>query len=68
MAEYHIFWEFLVKKHCFENKWQSIIFSRTRVSEIRVPHQLCHRNTAELEFKQLKKIMWYSSLVNSSTM
>ena len=68
MANYHIFWKFLAKKHCFENKWQSTTFSRTRVSETRVPHQLCDHGTAELKFKRLKKIMWYSSLVNSSTM
>ena len=68
MAKYHIFWKFLAKKHCFGNKWQSTTFSRTRVSETRVPHQFCHRGTVELEFVRLKKIMWYSSLVNSSTM
>ena len=68
MAKYHIFWKFLAKKHCFGNKWQSTTFSRTRVLETRVPHQFCHHDTAELEFLQLKKIMWYSSLVNSSTM
>ena len=68
MAKYHIFWKFLAKKRCFENKWQSTTFSRTRVSETRVPHQFCHRGTAELEFVQLKNIMWYSSLVNSRTM
>ena len=38
-------------------------FSRTRV-----PHQFCHRGTVEVEIGQLKKIMWYSSMVNSSTM
>ena len=38
MAKYHIFWKFLAKKHCFENKWQSTTFSRTRVSETQVPH------------------------------
>ena len=68
MAKYHNFWKFLVKKHCFGNKWQSITFSRTRISETRVPHLFCHRGIAELEFVRLKKIMWYSSLVNSSTM
>ena len=68
MAKYNIFWKFLAKKHCFGNKWQSTTFSRTRVSETRVPHQLCYHGTAELKFKRLKKIMWYSSLVNSSTM
>ena len=68
MAKYHIFWKFLAKKHCFRNKWQSTTFSRTRVSETRVPYQFCHRGTAELEFVRLKKIMWYSSLVKSSTM
>ena len=55
MAKYHIFWKFLSKKHCFGNKWQSTIFSRTRVSETRVPHQFCHRGIAELEFGRLKK-------------
>ena len=35
--------------------------------EIRVPHQFCHRGTTELEFVRLKKIVWFSSLVNSST-
>ena len=68
MAKYHIFWKFLAKKHCFGNKWQNTTFSRTRVSETRVPHQFCHHGTAELEFVRLKKIMWYSSSVNSSTM
>ena len=68
MAKYHIFWKFLAKKHCFGNKWQTTTFSRTRVSETRVPHQFCHHGTAELKFVRLKKIMWYSSLVNSSTM
>ena len=68
MAKYHIFWKFLAKKRCFENKWQSTTFSRTRVSETRVPHQFYHRGTAELEFVRLKNIMWYSSLVNSRTM
>ena len=68
MAKYHIFWKFLSKKHCFGNKWQSTIFSRTRVLETQVPHQFCHRGIAKLEFGRLKKIMWYSSLVNSSTM
>ena len=68
MAKYHIFWKFLAKKHCFGNKWQSTTFFRTRVSETRVPHQLCDRGTVELKFKRLKKIMWYSSMVNSSTM
>ena len=68
MAKYHIFWKFLAKKHCFGNKWQSTTFSRTRVSETRLPHQFCLRGTVELEFVRLKKIMWYSSLVNSSTM
>ena len=63
MAKYHIFWKILAKRHCFGNKWQSTTFSRTRV-----PHQFCHRGTAELEFVWLKQIMWYSSLVNSSTM
>ena len=38
MAKYHNFWKFLAKKHCFGNKWQSTTFSRTRVSETRVPH------------------------------
>ena len=38
-------------------------FSRTRV-----PHQFCHRGTIKVEIGQLKKIMWYSSMVNSSTM
>ena len=32
------FLEFLRKKHCFRNKWQSTTFSRTRVSETRVFH------------------------------
>ena len=50
MAKYHIFWKFLAKKHCFGNKWQTTTFSRTRV-----PHQFCHRGTAELEFVWLKK-------------
>ena len=59
---------FQQKKHYFENKWQNTTFSRTRVSKTRVPHQFCHRGTAELKFVGLKKIMWYSSLVNSSTM
>ena len=68
MAIYHLFWKFLATKHCFRNKWQSITFSRTWVSETRVPHQFCHRGTVELEFVRLKKIMWYLSLVNSSTM
>ena len=68
MAKYHIFWKFLAKKHYFENKWQSTTFSRTRVLETRVPHQFYHRGTTKLEFVRLKKIMWYSSLVNSSTM
>ena len=68
MAKYHIFWKFLAKKHCFRNKWQSTTFSGTQVSKTRVPHQFCHCGTIELEFVQLKKIMWYSSLVNSSTM
>ena len=49
MAIYHIFWKFLAKKHCFGNKWQTITFSKTRVSETRVPHQFCHRGTAELD-------------------
>ena len=68
MTKYHIFWKFLAKKHCFRNKWQSTTFSRARVSETRVPHQFYHCGTAKLEFVRLKKIMWYSSLVNSSTM
>ena len=68
MAKYHIFWKFLAKKHYFENKWERTTFSRTWVSETRVSHQFCHRRTTELEFVRLKKIMWYSSLVNSSTM
>ena len=68
MAKYHIFWKFLEKKHCFGNKWQSTTFSKTRVAETQVHHQFCHRGTVELEFVRLKKIMWYSSLVNSSTM
>ena len=68
MAKYHILKKFLAKKHCFGNKWQTTTFSRTRVSETQVPHQFCHHGTAELEFVRLKKIMWYSSLVNSSTM
>ena len=38
-------------------------FSRTRVT-----HQFCHSGTAKVEIGQLKKIMWYSSMVNSSTM
>ena len=62
------FGNFLAKKHCFGNKQQSTTFSRARVSETRVPHQFYHRDTAKLEFVRLKKIMWYSSLVNSSTM
>ena len=57
MAKYHIFWKFLAKKHCFGYKWQSTTFSRTRVSKTRVPHQFCHRGTAELEFVRLKKIV-----------
>ena len=68
MAKYHIFWKFLAKKYCFGNKWQSTTFSRTWVAETQVPHQFCHYGTAELEFMWLKKIMWYLSLVNSSTM
>ena len=68
MAKYHIFWKFLAKKHCFENKWQSTTFSRTQVLETQVPHQFYHRGTAKLEFVRLKKIMWYLSFVNSSTM
>ena len=40
-------------------------FSRTRVSETRVPHQFCHRGTAKVEIEQLKKNMWHSSMVNS---
>ena len=67
MTKYHTFWKFLAKKHCFRNKWQSTTFSIARVSETRVPHQFYHRGTAKLEFVRLKKIMWYSSLVNSST-
>ena len=63
MAKYHIFWKFLAKKHYFGNKWQNTTFSRTWV-----PHQFCHRGITELEFVRLKKFMWYSSLVNSSTM
>ena len=43
-------------------------FSRTQVSKTQVPHQFCHRGTAEVEIGQLKNIMWYSSMVNSSTM
>ena len=43
-------------------------FSGTRVSETRDPHQFCHCGTAKVEIEQLKKIMWYSSMVNSSTM
>ena len=38
-------------------------FSRTQVT-----HQFCHSGTAKVEIGQLKKIMWYSSMVNSSTM
>ena len=38
MAKYTIFWKILAKKHCFGNKWQSTTFSRTRVSETRVPY------------------------------
>ena len=68
MTKYHIFWKFLAKKHYFENKWQSTTFSRTRVAETWVPYQFYHHGTAELEFVRLKKIMWYLSLVNSSTM
>ena len=68
MAKYHIFQKFLAKKHYFGNKWQTTTFSRTRVSKTQVPHQFCHCGTAELEFVRLKKIMWYSSLVNSHTM
>ena len=68
MIKYHIFWKFLAKKHCFGNKCPSTTFSRTRVSKTQVPHQFCHCGTAELEFVRLKKIMWYSSLVNSHTM
>ena len=49
MVEYHIFWKFLAKKHCFGNKWETTTFFRTRVSETQVPHQLCHRGTAELD-------------------
>ena len=48
-AKYHLFWEFLAKKHCFRNKWQTTTFSRTRVSETRVPHQFCHGGTTELD-------------------
>ena len=43
-------------------------FSKTQVSKTQVPHQFCHRGTAEVEIGQLKNIMWYSSMVNSSTM
>ena len=68
MAKYHNFWKFLAKKHSFRNKWQSTAFSRTRASKTQVPLQFYHRGTAELEFMRLKKIMWYSSLVNLSTM
>ena len=49
MAKYHIFWKVLAKKHCFGNKWQTTTFSRTRVSETRIPHQFCHRGTVELD-------------------
>ena len=49
MAKYHNFWKFLAKKHCFGNKQQSTTFFRTRVSETRVPHQFCLRDTAELD-------------------
>ena len=41
MAKYHNFWKFLAKKHCFGNKWQGTTFSKTQVSETRVPHQFC---------------------------
>ena len=68
MAKYHNFQKNLATKHCFGNKWESTTFSGTRVSETRVPHQFRHRGTVELEFGRLKKIMWYSSLVNSSSM
>ena len=68
MAKYHLFWKFLAKKHCFENKWQSTTFSKTRVSKTQIPLQFYHRGTAELEFVRLKNVIWYSSLVNSSTM
>ena len=56
MAKYHLFWKFLAKTYCFGNKWQTTTFSRTRVSETRVPHQFCHCGTVELEFVLLKKI------------
>ena len=39
MAQYHHLWKFLARKHCFGNNQQSTTFSRTRVSETRVPHQ-----------------------------
>ena len=39
MAQYYHFWKFLARKHRFGNKQQSTTFSRTRVSETRVPHQ-----------------------------
>ena len=39
MAQYHHFWKFLTRKHCFGNNQQSTTFSRTRVSETRVPLQ-----------------------------
>ena len=54
MAKYQLFWNFLAKKHCLGNKWQTTTFSRTRVSETRVLHKFCHRGIAELEFVQLK--------------
>ena len=38
MAQYHHFWKFLARKHCFGNNQQNTTFSRTRVSETRVPH------------------------------
>ena len=49
MAKYHLLWKFLANKHYFGNKWQTTTFSRTRVSETRVPHQFYHRGIAELD-------------------
>ena len=78
MANYHHFQKFVAIKHCFGTKWQSTTFyvlELTKLEFLTVLEfskleflVLFHRGTADLEFVQLKKIMWYSSLVNSSTM
>ena len=49
MAKYDLLKKFLVKKHCFGNKWQITTFFITRVSKTQVPHQFYHRGTAELD-------------------